>query len=152
MIWCLQIFMPLSFHTIQPARGAKKSKQRIGRGGKRGTYSGKGQKGQRARSGGRHRLKRLGLKPLMEQTPKLRGFKSRQPRPEIVNLRDLARKFKDGEKVTPQILLSRGLVDKINNGVKILGQGEINIKLTVSGCKISAGAKDKIEKEGGAIK
>jgi len=121
--------MTLSLHTIKPAKGAKKKKKRVGRGGKRGTYSGRGIKGQRARSGGKRGLKRLGMRPLMEQTPKLRGFKSLKKKPEILNLKDLQNKFKDGDKITPQVLLKKGLVDKIKNGVKILGDGEIKVKL-----------------------
>lgn len=144
--------MTLSLHTIKPAKGSKRKKVRIGRGGKRGTYSGKGQKGQRARSGGRHNLKRLGMRQLMEQTPKLRGFKSIYKKPEIVNLRALVRKFKDGENVTPEVLLEKRMVAKIINGVKILGKGEIKIKLNISNCAVSASVKEAVEKAGGTIK
>ncbi len=143
--------MTLSLHTIKPAKGAKKKKKRIGRGGKRGTYSGRGIKGQRARSGGKRGLKRLGMRPLMEQTPKLRGFKSLKKKPEILNLKDLQNKFKDGDKITPQVLLKKGLVDKIKNGVKILGDGEIKVKLEISGCQVSKSAKEKVEKAGGVV-
>ncbi len=156
--------MPLSLHTIQGAPGSKKKRVRIGRGGKRGTYSGKGMKGQRARSGGRRGLKRLGAKPLVEQTPKLRGFKSLRKKPAILNLKDLTADLNadlrrgsergadsDFVKITPQILLKRGLVDKIKNGVKILGNGEIDFKIEVSGCKVSKSAREKIEKAGGKI-
>jgi large subunit ribosomal protein L15 len=144
--------MPLSLHTIKPARGAKTKKIRIGRGGKRGSYSGKGQKGQRARSGGRHNLKRLGMRQLMEQTPKLRGFKSMYKKPATVNLRDLSHKFKDGEVVTPEILLAKRMVSTVRHGVKILGKGEIKIKLNISGCAVSASVKEVVEKNGGTIK
>lgn len=141
----------LSLHTIKPAFGAKKKKTIVGRGGKRGTYSGRGSKGQRARSGGRKNLKRLGMRKLMEQTPKLRGFKSRRPRPAILNVVDLNSKFKDGDTITALILQERGLVDIIKHGVKILGNGEIKIKVAVKGCRLSASAKEKIEKAGGSI-
>jgi large subunit ribosomal protein L15 len=145
-------FMSLSLHTIKSARGSRTKKVRIGRGGKSGTYSGKGQKGQRARSGGRHNLKRLGMRQLMEQTPKLRGFKSPYKKAEIVNLKDLNKKFKDGESVTPEILLKKRMVSKIKNGVKILGNGEIKIKLNISGCTTSASVKEAIVKASGTIK
>lgn len=141
--------MPLSLHTIKPAVGSKKKKKRVGRGGKRGTYSGKGLKGQKARSG-TSGFKRRGMRPLIEATPKLRGFKSKKPKPAILNLKDL-NIFKDGEKVTPQILRKKGLVDNIKNGVKILGKGEIRVKIEVSNCQISASAKEGIEKLGGKI-
>jgi len=144
--------MSLSLHTIKSGKGARTKKVRIGRGGKRGNYSGKGQKGQRARSGGRHNLKRLGMRQLMEQTPKLRGFKSMYKKPATVNLRDLSKKFKDGEEVTPEILLKKRMVATSRFGVKILGKGEIKIKLNISNCAVSASVKEAVEKSGGTIK
>ena len=144
--------MTLSLHTIKSAKGARTKKVRIGRGGKRGNYSGKGQKGQRARSGGRHNLMRLGMRQLMEQTPKLRGFKSMYKKPATVNLRDLTHHFKDDAEVTPEILLKKRMVATSRFGVKILGKGEVKIKLNISGCAVSASAKEAIEKAGGTIK
>ncbi len=143
--------MTLSLHTIKPAKGSTKSRKTIGRGGKRGTYSGKGQKGQKARSGVSG-LKRLGARQLIESTHKLKGFKSRNKKPEILNLDILNEKFKDGDKITPEILKKNKLVDKINNGVKILGNGKISIKLEIENCEFSKSAKEKIEKAGGKIK
>lgn len=142
--------MSLSLHTIKPSPSSKKSKRRVGRGGKRGTYSGKGLKGQKSRSGASG-LKRRGIRQLMESTPKLRGFKSLRKKPEVVNLIDLNKKFQDGDKITPKTLLLKGLVTKTKNGVKILGNGNIKIKLEISKCQISASAKEKIEKAGGSI-
>jgi len=141
--------MTLSLHTIHPAKNSKKKKKIIGRGGKHGTYSGKGLKGQKARSG-TSGFKRRGMKGLIEATPKLRGFKSHKPKFEVVNLKDL-NKYKDGDKINPKILKKTGLVDKIENGVKILGKGEINVKINVEECKVSDSAKEKIEKAGGKI-
>lgn len=142
--------MALSLHTIKPTKGSKKTKRRIGRGGKRGTYSGKGLKGQRARSG-TSGMRRRGIRQLMESTPKLRGFKSFRPKPTIINLSDIVKKVKDGDTLTPESLYKLGLVKKNANGVKILGNGDIKIKLEVSGCQISASAKQKIEKAGGKV-
>lgn len=142
--------MSLSFHTIKPAKGSKKKRKRIGRGGKRGTYSGRGLKGQKARSGVSG-LKRLGMKPLMEQTPKLRGFKSHKPKPEILNLDILNKKFSDGDKITPDILLEKKILKNIKNGVKILGNGDITIKLEIANCELSKSAREKIESAGGVI-
>ena len=141
--------MTLSLHTIKPAKGSKKKKKIIGRGGKRGTYAGRGLKGQKARSG-TSGFKRRGMKQLVEATPKLRGFKSRKPKLEIVNLKDL-NIFNDGDKITPQILRKKGLADKINNGVKILGKGEIKIKLNIENCKVSKSVKEMVEKVGGKV-
>ena len=144
--------MSLSLHTIKPAKGSKKTKKIIGRGGKRGTYSGKGLKGQKARSGVSG-LKRLGMRQLIERTHKLRGFKSRNVKPEILNLEDLNKYFKDGDKVNLETLQKAGAVDKINNGVKILGKGELKVKnLEISQVDVSTGAKEAIEKNGGTIK
>lgn len=140
----------LSLHTIHPVTGSKKKRKTIGRGGKRGAYAGRGIKGQKSRSGVSG-LKRLGMKPLIEATPKLRGFKSKKAKPEILNLDSLNKYYKDGEKVTPQSLRKKGLIDKIENGVKILGKGEINVKISIEGCKVSRSAKEKVEKAGGKV-
>lgn len=144
----------LTLHTIKPARGAKKHRKTIGRGGKRGTYSGKGMKGQRARSGVSG-LKRLGMRQLMERTPKLRGFKSRQIKPEVLNLSVLSDKFsatsKEMIKINPEDLFKQGLISTVKKGVKILGDGEVKIKLEISGCAVSQTAKEKIEKAGGKV-
>ena len=134
--------MPIELHNLKPH--SSDSKKRIGRGGKRGTYSGRGLKGQRARSGGRSGLKRLGLKPLMTQAHKLRGFKSPHAKPETVNLKDLQKFFKDGETVAPGILLKKGLIKTTKNGVKILGVGKLTHKLTVTGCAVSKSVADKV--------
>jgi len=141
--------MSLYLHTIKS--GSKTKKKRVGRGGKRGTYSGRGLKGQKARSGGKSGLKRRGMRQLMETSHKLRGFKSIHGKPEVVNLADLTKNFKDGDKVDPYVLQKKGLVDKIKTGVKILSKGEIKVKLEVSGCKLSKLAEDKIKKAGGKI-
>jgi len=144
--------MTLFLHTIKPSAAAKKKKKKkqVGRGGKRGTYSGRGGKGQRARSGGKSGSKRRGMRQ-METTHKLRGFKSKKKKPEIINLADFDGKFKSGDKITNVVLLRKGLVDRTKNGVKILGNGEINIKLEISGCMVSRAAKEKIEKAGGKV-
>ena len=144
--------MVLAIHTIKPAAGSTHRKKRLGRGNAsgHGTYSTKGQKGQRARSGGRKGLKLKGFKKLLLSIPKLRGFKSPYPKPAILNLKDL-NKISD-ERITPKILLEKGLVSDIKNGVKILGEGEINRRVIVEGCELSKSAKEKIEKAGGSIK
>lgn len=144
--------MALSLHTIHAAPGARKKKIRIGRGGKRGTYSGKGFKGQKSRSGGRKGLKRLGMRQLIEQTHKLRGFKSLQDKSVILNLKNLAALVKDNDQVNPQFLVDQGLVKNIRKPIKILGNGEIGVKIELAGCLVSLSAKEKIEKAGGVVK
>ena len=144
--------MVLRLDTIQPKKGARKSKKRIGRGlSKGGAFSGRGTKGQRSRSGGKSGLKLKGLRKIMLSTPKTRGFKSSKPTPEVVNVSGIAKNFADGAKVTPEHLLKKNLVSKIRNGVKVLGNGEITIKVTVTDCKVSQSAKEKIEKAGGTV-
>lgn len=142
--------MPLYLHTIKSS-SAKKKKPRVGRGGKRGTYSGRGGKGQTARSGGRSHLKRKGLRQLMEQTHKLRGFKTHQPRPAVIDVGKLAQSFKDNDKITLTVLKKRKLIRGTANSVKILGSGEIKTKLIVVGCSLSKKAQEVIEKAGGTI-
>ncbi len=144
--------MTLSLHTLKPKKGSRSSKKRIGRGlGSTGSYSGRGVKGQRARSGGRNGLKLQGLRSLMLSTPKNRGFKVTLPRPHVVNVGDLNTEFTNGSKVNPKILLSKRLVSDISAGVKILGTGTLKKKLSVEGCAFSESAKQKIEKAGGTI-
>lgn len=140
-----------NLNTLKPAKGSKKKKRDLGRGGKRGTFSGRGSKGQKARSGGRHKLKRLGMRRLMQETPKLRGFKSRTIKPAILNLETLTKKFQANDKITPEILLEKKILKNIKNGVKILGRGEINFSLEIANCTVSASAKEKIEKSGGRV-
>ncbi|MFA5128908.1 MAG: 50S ribosomal protein L15 [Patescibacteria group bacterium] len=144
--------MALTLHTIKSSSGSRKKVKRVGRGlGSTGTYSGRGQKGQRARSGGRKGLKILGMRRIIMSTPKLRGFNSPYPKMIAVNVKDLEKKFNDGERVTPKTLLEKGLVGKMKVAVKILGSGEIKKKLIIKDCSVSGSAKEKIEKAGGKI-
>jgi large subunit ribosomal protein L15 len=144
--------MVLSLHTLKPKKGARKNPKRVGRGlGSTGSYSGRGVKGQRARSGGRAGLKLKGLRPLMLSTPKKRGFISPKARPVVLNIGDLAHEFINGATVSPKILLKKGMIADASAGVKILGKGVLGIKLTVEGCFLSAAAKQKIEAVGGVI-
>ena len=136
-------------HTISATGGAKSSRKRVGRGlGSKGTYSGRGSKGQRARSGSSGHLLR-GLRPTMLATPKSRGFISGKGKLLPVNLDAIQEAFKDGAVVTPAALVKRGLISAgANRGVKILGRGEVTMKLTVKNCEVSAKAKEKIEAAG----
>jgi len=133
--------------------GARFTKKRIGRGPGSGTgkTSGKGQKGQNSRSGGGVRLGfEGGQTPLYKRIPK-RGF-TNFTRKEfaIVNVSDLNR-FEEGTNVTIELLIQAGLVKKVLNGVKILGNGELEKKLTVSANKFSKSAVEQIEKAGGKV-
>ncbi|MDD4606907.1 MAG: 50S ribosomal protein L15 [Patescibacteria group bacterium] len=141
--------MALNLSNLKPGSGSQKTKKRVGRGGKRGTYSGRGQKGQKSRSGGKGGLKTLGFKSTLQRIPQKRGFKSLQTKMEVVNLADLNRIFKDGDTIELEALLKNNLIDKIKNGVKILGRGVLNKKLIVRAHQFSKSAQEAIEKAGG---
>jgi len=145
--------MALNLYNLKPARGSKKRGHRVGRGtsSAHGTYSGRGAKGQRARSGGKKGLKAFGLKGIIQSTPKLSGFRSLQPKLQIVNLRDLEKNFKDNDIITPEALSQKGLISNTRVGIKILGEGKLTKKLTVKTHKISESAQAMVEKNGGQV-
>ncbi|MBR6529249.1 MAG: 50S ribosomal protein L15 [Firmicutes bacterium] len=136
---------------LQPAEGSKFTRKRVGRGIGSGTgkTSGKGHKGQNARSGGGVRPGfEGGQMPLYRRLPK-RGFKNIFAKQYVsINVEDL-NKLEEGTEVTAEVLKSAGIISKTLDGVKILGRGEVTKKLTVKVAKYSASAKEKIEKAGG---
>ena len=144
----------MQLHTLQPTYRLK-GKRRVGRGGKRGTYSGRGMKGQRARSGAKLRP---ALRDFIKRIPKLRGVKMSSARPvfiQVVNIGMLNNRFSDGEKVTPQVLLEKKVIRRIKGNapdVKILGDGALSKRIIIEGCMVSEGARTKIEKSGGVVK
>ena len=124
-----------------------KSKKRIGRGGKTGTYSGKGMKGQKSRSGYSQRTTwEGGRTTLIAATKKNRGFKSRNKKNQVLNLTILDKNFKDGDKITPEILKKSGLIKKLSVPVKILGNGSITKKIEIKDILLSESAKKKLSK------
>lgn len=145
----------MQLHNLK-AKTQRKTSNQIGRGGKRGKTSGRGTKGQKARSG--HKI-RPELRDYIKKLPKLRGHGkntnfSIQTKPVIINLGDLESVYKAGEAVTPTTLISKGLLSTSkgrNPSVKILSNGEISIKLNVKNCAVSEGAKALIEKAGGTV-
>ncbi|MEY4744950.1 MAG: hypothetical protein RL272_895 [Candidatus Parcubacteria bacterium] len=141
-------------HTLRPAKGAKRSPKRVGRGNAsgKGTTAGRGGKGQTARSGGRNRLKLLGMRHLMLQTPKLRGFQSHRAKPALLNLGQLGSAFQSGETVSPATLAKKRLVPSASSRVKIVSDGSLKKKLVVKGCAVSDGAKEKIVAAGGEVR
>jgi len=141
----------LTLHNLKSIKGSREKTKRVGRGGKRGTYSGRGMKGQRSRSGGKKGLKLKGLKKMIKSIPKKRGFKSMHPKPEVVNIKQLNVKFENNSEITPKILVEKKIISKVKYGVKILGSGELKKVLIVKGCIISKSAKEKIEKAGGKV-
>lgn len=126
----------------------RKRKKRIGRGGKRGTYSGRGQKGQKSRSG--HRI-RPAERDLIMRIPKLRGVKNKSRKPAAISLNvgDLEKAIQ-GSMITNATLREAGYA-KPGTHVKILGGGTLTRPFTVKGVKVSASAKKKIEAAGGSV-
>lgn len=133
----------------------RKAKKTIGRGGKRGTYSGKGNKGQKARSGASiDPLFEGGRSSLVERLKKVRGFKSLAAKKAVLKLETLEKTFKDGDVISIETLLASKTIDKadVKKGIKILASGEISKKLTISAELLCSGAaKDAIIKAGGKI-
>lgn len=144
----------MKLHTLSPNEGATTSRKRVGRGtgSGLGKTSGKGHKGQNARSGGGVRPGfEGGQLPLFRRLPK-RGFSNALFKTEyaVINLSDLNR-FEDGTVVTPELLKDLGLVKKQLDGIKVLGNGKLEKKLTVKAHKFSSKAQEEIEKLGGKI-
>jgi large subunit ribosomal protein L15 len=133
-------------------RGLKKRKI-VGRGNAsgHGTYSARGMKGQRSRSGGKRGLKLKGLRFTLLRLPKFKGIKSLQPENQVVRIFDLVKKFTDGDIVNAASLKEKGLIKRVGLPVKVLSAGDLNKKLTVQNCFVSAAAKEKIEKAGGKV-
>ena len=139
---------------LSPATGSKKSRKRVGRGdgSGHGTYSGRGCKGQKSRSGGKMSMSRGfegGQLPLIKRLPQKRGFVNIfRTEYSVVSIGKL-NMFEAGSEVTPERLVAVGVVKSLRHPVKILGDGEINYPLVVKANKFSAAAKAKIEAAGG---
>ncbi len=141
----------MKLHELKPNKGAVKNRKRLGRGTAtgQGKTAGRGQDGQNSRSGGGVRPGfEGGQMPLYRRIPK-RGF-TNPFRKEwtIVNIEELNR-FEDGTVVTPDMLKEAGMIKKINDGLKILGDGQLEKKLTIKAHKFSQSAIEKIEAAGG---
>ena len=142
----------MKLHELSPAEGSVKASFRKGRGAGsgNGNTAGKGHKGQNARSGGGVRPGfEGGQLPLYRKLPK-RGFNNARfgKQYSVINVEAL-NKFNDGDVVDSAALLLNGMIDSVNDGVKILGEGELTKKLTVKAKVFSASAKEKIEAVGG---
>lgn len=141
----------MKLHELSPAPGAKKERNRVGRGigSGNGKTSGRGHKGQNARSGGGVRPGfEGGQNPLYRRLPK-RGFNNPfRKEYAIVNIEEL-NAFAAGTEITPELLKEQGIVKKPLSGIKILGNGEITVQLTVKANKFSQSAVEKIQAAGG---
>ena len=143
----------MKLHELKPVEGARKDGFRLGRGqgSGNGKTAGKGHKGQKARSGGMGKLGfEGGQTPLARRLPK-RGFKNINRKEfAIINLTQL-NNFENGSEITPAVLKEMGLVKNMKDGLKVLGEGELDKKLTVKAHKISKSAQAAIEKAGGTV-
>jgi len=141
----------MKLHELRPAAGSTKNRKRVGRGtgSGLGTTAGRGMNGQNSRSGGGVRPGfEGGQMPLFRRLPK-RGFNNfTRKNWTIVNVETLNR-FEDGTEITPELLLESGVLNKVEYGVKILGDGELTKKLTVKANKFTQSAITKIEAAGG---
>lgn len=146
----------MQLHNLQRKTKNKKSRM-IGRGSKRGKTSGRGGKGQTARAGHNTRPE---IRDFIKRLPKLRGrgvagLRTIQQAPVVIDVADIEKAFVTGAEITPKVLVEKGVINSYKGGypiVKILSDGEITKKVSVSGCLVSAGAKAKIEKAGGSVK
>jgi len=141
----------LKLHHLRPAPGSKKDRTRVGRGeGSKGKTSGRGTKGTKARYQVRPGFEGGGVRLVM-RTPKLRGFKNPfRVEYQVVNLETLVELYPQGGEVTVASLVAKGAVRK-NEKVKVLGQGELSLKLDVKVDKVSESAKAKIVAAGGSV-
>jgi len=140
-----------------------KDRKRVGRGGKRGTFSGHGSKGQKSRAGTRIRPGfRGGDNPIWKLFPKQRGaskrvdvkhaaFSLENIKPVVVNLGRISEHFNEGEVVSAKKLIKKGIIKTGKKGVKILGSGELSKKLVFSGVEFSKSAREAVLKAGGKI-
>ncbi len=144
----------MQIHDIKPAHRPQQ-RQRVGRGGKHGTYAGRGMKGQRSRAG--TRKYQPWIRRWIKRYPKLRGYRFSpvSQSPVTVNLHEIAAAFEDNEEVTPETLVDRGVIRRKHGcvpPVKILGSGKPEKAVVVQGCQYSEAARRKIEEKGGTVR
>ncbi|UFJ40678.1 50S ribosomal protein L15 [Brevibacillus humidisoli] len=141
----------MKLHELKPAEGSRHTRKRVGRGIGSGTgkTAGRGHKGQKARSGGGVRPGfEGGQNPLYRRLPK-RGFTNINRKEYAIVSLDALNRFEEGTVVTPELLKQTGVISALRDGVKVLANGELNVKLTVKAHKFSASAAEKIAQVGG---
>jgi large subunit ribosomal protein L15 len=144
----------LKLSELKPYKGATKRRKVVGRGlgSGHGTYSGRGAKGQKARSGSSIPAGfEGGRMPLHRQLPKRRGFTSFHPSAIAISLDQIDKKFAQNETVNPKLIFNKGLIKSQHEFVKILGKGKLTKSLTFENVAVSASAREKIEKSGGKV-
>ena len=149
----------MQLHELKPTT-PKKAAKRVGRGGKRGKTSGRGHKGQKARAGNSTRPE---MREHIKKIPKLRGHginraqtvNAEKVQPVVVNIAALEAGFEAGAIVNRKTMVAAGILETVRRkapAVKILGNGDLTIKLLIEDCQVSASAKSKIEAAGGSVK
>ena len=143
--------MTIKLHDLKPARGSKTPRTRVGRGeGSKGKSAGRGTKGTKARKGVPVAFEG-GQMPIHMRLPKLKGFRNRfRTEYAIVNVGDINRLFPEGGAVGVDELVAKGAVRK-NSLVKVLGDGELSVKVELSAHKFSGSAREKITAAGGSV-
>ena len=146
--------MAISLNTLKPAKGSTHKKKRVGRGpgSGLGKTAGRGEKGQKSRSGYSRKIGfEGGQMPLHRRLPK-RGFTNIFKKRWVeISLAALDQHFNADEEITPEVLHDRGLIKKAKHDVVVLGNGEVSKALRVSAHRFTKSARDKIEKAGGAV-
>ncbi|MBD1372344.1 50S ribosomal protein L15 [Hazenella sp. IB182357] len=142
----------MKLHELKPAAGSRHKRKRLGRGisAGQGKTAGRGHKGQNARSGGGVRPGfEGGQNPIYKRLPK-RGFNNmNRVEYAIINM-DILNRFEDNTEVTPELLLEKGIVKNLKDGLKVLGNGDLTTKVTVKAHKFSQSAQEKITAAGGS--
>lgn len=144
--------MTVKLSNLKPNPKSKSRRKRVGRGNSAsdpGNYCGRGLKGQKSRSGGKKGLKIKGLRNALKSFPKIKGFKPRSFKFEIINLSAVEKIFKDNEVIDIKKLLQVNLIKDKRKKVKILSQGKLTKKLTVKVHAFSKKAEEEIKKAGG---
>ena len=143
----------IELHTLKPEPGSKKRRKRVGRGigSGHGKTATRGMKGQKARDTIPPRFEG-GQTPIHRRLPVRVGFRNvNRVEYAVINVATLAERFQANETVTPELLKERRILRKLKDGVKVLGEGEITIPLTVHAHAVSASARAKIEAAGGTV-
>lgn len=143
--------MTIKLHHLRPAPGSKTERTRVGRGkGSKGKTAGRGTKGTKARKNVPVTFEG-GQMPIHMRLPKLKGFKNRfRTEYQVVNVADIERLFPEGGDVTIEALVAKGAVRK-NELVKVLGNGDLKVKVSVTANKFSDSAREKITAAGGSV-
>jgi large subunit ribosomal protein L15 len=153
--------MGIGIHNMQPTDGSTHRRKRVGRGigSGHGKTATRGHKGNKARGQVNPNFEG-GQTPLHRRLPQLRGTSSRNPRGfkpyhkteyALVNVNELEAQFDAGAEITPELLMERGILRNLHDGVKILGDGEVTKKFTVRAHKFSASAQEKLQSAGGTV-